>query len=90
MTVQELKNEVYSYEKPKNWRDGQFVFNMVNELYGVARIVQFCCGVDCYYDDSKIDEFLIRSVEMLNWGEGIKPTKTLNIGEVNGNMTINM
>lgn len=66
MTVQELKNEVYSYEKPKNWREGQFVFNMVDELYGVARTVQFVLGVDCFYNDDKIEEFLIKSVEVIN------------------------
>ena len=27
--------------KPKDWRDGQFVFNYINEKYGVARYVQF-------------------------------------------------
>jgi hypothetical protein len=28
-------------KKPKEWRDGQFVFNYINEVYGVARYVQF-------------------------------------------------
>lgn len=66
MTVEELKNEIFSYERPKDWREGQFVFNMVNHLYGVARTVQFSCGVDCFYNDSKIDEFLIKAVEIIN------------------------
>ena len=39
-------------ECPKNWRKGQKVFNVIEELYGnVARDVQFIDGVDCFYDD---------------------------------------
>jgi hypothetical protein len=56
--------------KPKEWRDGQFVFNYIDEMYGVARSVQFMDGVDCFYNDGKIDEFIdrcyIRLVEILN------------------------
>ena len=47
--------------KPTEWRDGQTVFNYSDELYDVARKVQFIDGVDCFYDDSKIDEFIYRS-----------------------------
>lgn len=43
---------------PSGWRKGQAVFNAVDDLYGVARTVQFVDGVDCFYDDSKIDSFL--------------------------------
>jgi hypothetical protein len=67
MTVEELRKEIYSHEKPKGWREGQFVFNMVNKLYDVARDVQFDYGVDCYYDDNQIDVFLIKSVEVINY-----------------------
>ncbi len=66
MTVQELKDEIYSYVKPKEWRDGQFVFNMIDHIYGVARIVQFNHGVDCFYNDDKIEEFFVKSVEVIN------------------------
>ena len=44
--------------KPKEWRDGQFVFNYIDSVYGVARQVQFDDKVDCYYLDKNIDEFL--------------------------------
>ena len=44
--------------KPKDWRDGQFVFNYINEKYGVARYVQFIEGIDCFYRDDKIDLFI--------------------------------
>lgn len=45
-------------ECPRAWRKGQAVFNVVDEQFNVAREVQFVDGVDCYYDDTKIDEFL--------------------------------
>ena len=44
--------------KPEDWRDGQFVFNYINEKYGVARYVQFIDGIDCFYLDDKIDQFI--------------------------------
>ena len=69
MTFEELKQEVeVSYETscPKNWRKGQFVFNYINSHYGVARYVQFNKGVDCFYIDENIDEFIKASAECLN------------------------
>ena len=60
MVPEELKQEIYNWmpNKPKNWREGQAVFNYVDQLYGVARDAQFGYGVDCFYDDSKIDAFI--------------------------------
>ena len=46
---------------PKCWRKGQSVFNVVNELFGVARSVQFEDGVDCFYDDDAIGLFIDKS-----------------------------
>lgn len=66
ITIEELKKEIQNTPKPNNWRQGQFVFNYIDEVYGVARIVQFHDGVDCFYDDSKIDEFLIHSIKYIN------------------------
>lgn len=66
ITFDEMKREIYSHEKPKQWREGQFVFNMVDELYGVARIVQYNEGVDCFYNDEKIDEFIEVSCKIVN------------------------
>ena len=66
MTPKELKDEIFSVEKPKNWRDGQFVFNYVDEVYGVARIAQFTYRVDCFYDDTRIDEFIATCCEIIN------------------------
>lgn len=60
-TFKEFRDEIFEAmeNKPKEWRKGQFVFNYVNEVYGnVARNVQFGRRVDCFYDDSKIEEFI--------------------------------
>lgn len=44
---------------PADWRLGQYVFNIVEAKYGsVAREVQFQDGIDCFYDDTKIEDFL--------------------------------
>lgn len=51
--------------KPEQWRDGQFVFNYINENYGVARHVQYVIGVDCFYDNNNIDEFIRHSYDAL-------------------------
>lgn len=43
-----------------NWRFGQAVFNMLDtDAYDhIARAVKEEYGVDCFYDDTKIDEFI--------------------------------
>jgi hypothetical protein len=46
-------------EKPKQWRNGQFVFNYIDSTYGeVARISQFRDRIDCFYNDENIDAFI--------------------------------
>ena len=65
MTAKELKSIVYSNPKPKSWREGQFVFNYIDVVYGVARFVQFEDKIDCFYDDSQIDAFIIKSAEYI-------------------------
>lgn len=63
MTLDEFRNDVMSAmdNKPADWRPGQFVFNYIDERYGVARNVQFIDGVDCFYNDNKIEEFIDRA-----------------------------
>lgn len=39
-------------------RKGQAIFNYVDEKYGVAREAQFVHGIDCYYLDERIEEFI--------------------------------
>lgn len=46
-------------------RYGQAVFNFVDERYGVSRIVQFKCGVDCFYNDECVDDFLDKCYEII-------------------------
>ena len=52
-----VKKEAYK-AKPSNWRNGQTIFNYVEDVYGVARKVQFEDGIDCFYTDNTIEEFL--------------------------------
>ena len=65
MPLQTFREDVLTAmkNKPKDWRDGQFVFNYIDEKYGVARYVQQVEGVDCFYKDNAIDEFIVRSYE---------------------------
>ena len=58
MTKELLKEIIYKEDKPKNWREGQFVFNTIDRLFGIAREVQFIDGIDCFYCDDRIDDFL--------------------------------
>jgi hypothetical protein len=45
-------------KRPSFIRRGQAVFNATEEIYGVAREVQFNDRIDCFYDDSQIEAFL--------------------------------
>ena len=67
MNIKDLKELIYSVPIPSHWREGQFVFNRVESLFGeVAREVQFIDHIDCFYDDSRIDEFLNAILVRLN------------------------
>ena len=67
ITAKEIKEEIYSVPIPKNWRQGQVVFNRVEDLYGgVARLVQFKDHVDCFYNDDAIDNFIDKVCIRLN------------------------
>lgn len=67
MTIEELRNQIFSVPIPKNWRKGQFVFNRVEKLFGdVARKVQFVDNIDCFYMDNAIDAFLSQVLARLN------------------------
>lgn len=60
ITYEEFKNECLTVaeNRPSHIRKGQAIFNYVDEKYDVARKAQFVHGVDCYYLDDKIDEFI--------------------------------
>jgi hypothetical protein len=73
MDFDTFRNEVLGWVhdcslKPKKWRSGQAVFNYIDNVYGVARQVQFEDKIDCFYDDSKIDDFIIASYRRLCGG----------------------
>jgi hypothetical protein len=68
ITFDALKNEVMiaMENKPKQWRNGQFVFNYIESVYGqVARISQFRDGIDCFYNDENIDAFIKNCYEII-------------------------
>lgn len=60
MTQEEFKDYILEQIQvcPTNWRYGQKVFNYINKHYGVARDVQFKDGVDCFYNDDAVDDFI--------------------------------
>lgn len=66
MTLEELKKEIFSVPQPPYWRKGQFVFNYIDQIYGIARKVQYIDRVDCFYNDDKIDAFLECVIKRLN------------------------
>lgn len=68
ITIEELKKEISEIEFPKNWRKGQSVFNYIDNVYGIARTIQFKYGIDCFYNNNNIDDFLNKAVEIINHG----------------------
>mgnify|MGYP003557911721 FL=1 len=60
ITYEEFKNECLAVAENRSHylRKGQAIFNYVDEMYGIAREAQFVHGIDCYYLDNKIDEFI--------------------------------
>lgn len=67
MTYEEFRGDVFKNIKdlPDNWRKGQKVFNYIESKYKIARKVQFSCGIDCFYRDDLIDNFLEKAYELL-------------------------
>lgn len=59
-SYQEFKNECLEVaeNRPSYIRKGQAIFNYVDAQYGVAREAQFVHGIDCFYLDNKIEEFI--------------------------------
>jgi hypothetical protein len=69
MTFGDFKNEIDNViiNRPKSWRKGQAVFNYIESKYGVARSVQFEDGIDCFYRDDQIEEFLQKAYERIKY-----------------------
>lgn len=68
MSKEELKAEIKKVlsNKPKHIRDGQAIFTYVDEVYGVARKIQYGELIDCFYNDNQIEDFLDKTVEYVN------------------------
>lgn len=60
MTLEEFRDDVLTAmkNKPESWRDGQFVFNYIDDKYGGIRQALQISNVDCYNNDKHIDEFI--------------------------------
>lgn len=58
-TPKDIWKVINQVVKPEGWREGQFVFNVIEDYFGaVAREVQFKDRVDCFHDDKQIDNFI--------------------------------
>ena len=68
MTYEEFREDVLNGIKAfqNNWRKGQKVFNYIDSKYHVARKVQFENNIDCFYDDSKINQFIVACFNEIN------------------------
>lgn len=45
--------------KPKELRDGQFIFIYIDKhYYGIAKTVQYIDDIDCFHNNDKIDRFI--------------------------------
>lgn len=67
-TYQEYKNECLAVAENRSQylRKGQAIFNYVDEKYGdVAREAHHEHGIDCYYRDDKIDDFITCTYNIL-------------------------
>lgn len=62
--VQQVQNQTELF--PESWRLGQKIFNAVEALFeGLGRDVQFGDGIDCFYDDNQIGNFLTAAYDRL-------------------------
>ena len=77
MTKEELLSKIRPSKRPEYIRKGQYIFNWIDEQYqtpehfnfkhsSIARQVQFIDGIDCFHNDSKIDEFLNACLVRIN------------------------
>lgn len=61
-TMSEFKQEIenaYSTQRPKYCRKGQFVFNYINDVYGVKISPE--ASVNCFNNDDRIEDFVTYS-----------------------------
>lgn len=66
-TPKDIWKVINQIVKPEGWREGQFVFNVIEDYFGsVAREVQFKDKVDCFHDDKQIDNFIQKVCDRLS------------------------
>ena len=61
-----LKNIVDEVKAYPYQRYGQSVFNAIEKLYGVSRVVQFHDGIDCFWENEHtelVDQFIDKAYE---------------------------
>lgn len=77
MTKEELLSKIKPSKRPEHLRKGQYIFNQIDQHFqipeqfnfkncSIARQVQFIDKIDCFYDDSKIDEFIDACLVRIN------------------------
>ena len=77
MTKEELLSKIKPSKRPEHLRKGQYIFNWIDQHFqipeqfnfkncSIARQVQFIDKIDCFYDDSKIDEFIDACLVRIN------------------------
>lgn len=67
-TFEDFKYAITAYidQRPPHIRKGQYVFDVVDYFFGVARDVQFEDKIDCFFDDNKIEDFLKAAWKRIN------------------------
>lgn len=60
LTFEEFRKDILDNidNCPRNWRYGQKVFNYVEDMYDVARNVQYIDNIDCFYNDELVEPFI--------------------------------
>ena len=67
MTVELVKEFLANLPKPKEWREGQFVYNILYKINGTAVLVtKYAHNTDCFYNDDKIDDFIECWTKLIN------------------------
>lgn len=67
MKAELVKEFLTNLPKPKEWREGQFVYNILHRIdWRAAEFAQFECRSDCFYNDDKIDDFIKYWTKLIN------------------------
>ena len=81
--LEKIKKEAL-LNKCEHIREGQQVFNYIQYTYKIGYLIKEKYNVDCFYDDSKIDNFLEKLIEEL------QSTKIVCISDLHGYLPENL